>query len=90
MATQLFPMNAWNIENFYFDRKDDQLLTLIPPLKLLSRMQDVRPVTKNVNKWKNDYDFDFKDINGRVVSSKTTINNNKKKLTGEWPTMTNF
>ena len=52
-------MNAINIKAFIDQEDDEELLKLIPFLKQMANLNDVRPVPLWLEKYKKDEFFDF-------------------------------
>ena len=70
--------NGIPILTWYDDLNDNELNKLIPLLKYLSNVDDVRPMIKQiVNKEKNEINFDLVD---NIINNNDEKNNNYKKL----------
>ena len=74
----LNPDNGVPILTWYEDLNDKELLSLIPLLKYLSTVEDVRPIiTRIVDRQKNEINFDIVE---ELIKDKISENKNYKKM----------
>ena len=79
----LQPENGLKIKSFFKDPKDTELTDIIPCLKLMAHVKDVRPVMPFVMKFFTENEFNFTNVEG--IKMKYNTSTDTILLVGEAP-----